>query len=184
MTDPGIWNSGVDKDSIILQLKNQQTGEIATCNVTSAIKGDSFEITFNNDLPAGNYELSISIADKRGNRTGTITTSFIVVAPAQKTVFGFYNCPNPFSLNERTEIGYTLNLPSRVTINIYDLSGDMVFSIDCGEKKEGQNKEFWNGLNSAGEKLPNGVYFCELVVVESVSGAEHRKYWKMAIYTK
>ncbi|MBU0699771.1 hypothetical protein KKE26_00500, partial [bacterium] len=191
-TDPGTWGTGINIDKTAISMEKLESGRYTTIPITEKIDYDlsinnenRMKITFkNNALPPGEYRLSLSLSDNRGNKAATATMSFTVLAPSVSQVFEFYNCPNPFSTGERTEIGYTLNMPARVTINIYDLSGDIVASIDCGEKREGQNKQSWNGLNSAGEKLPNGVYFCELVVIESASGAEHRKYRKMAIYTK
>ncbi|MBU1752483.1 hypothetical protein KKG56_01270, partial [bacterium] len=191
-TDPGTWGTGINANETAISVEKLEDGRYTAVAITKNIdydlninNGNLMKITFkNNILSPGEYRLSISLSDNRGNKAATATMSFTVLAPSAAQVFGFYNCPNPFSTGERTEIGYTLNMPARVTINIYDLSGDVVASIDCGEKREGQNKESWNGLDFADKKLSNGIYFCELVVIESSSGAEHRKYRKMAIYTK
>ncbi len=87
----------------------------------------------------------------------------IALAP-QKTAL-FHNYPNPF--NPETWIPYQLSESSVVTIEIYSSGGQLIRTLDLGEKSAGlyQNKDsaaHWDGKNEIGEPVANGVYFYKL----------------------
>jgi hypothetical protein len=62
------------------------------------------------------------------------------------------NYPNPF--NARTTIGYVLNDPSPVTIEIFDLLGRRVDMMEWGIQSVGEHRITWNAENQ-----PSGIYF-------------------------
>jgi len=53
------------------------------------------------------------------------------------------------------------NVPhmSPVSLDIYDVQGRLVKTLLRGKPFEGINKVHWNLTNSAGAKVPKGVYF-------------------------
>lgn len=78
------------------------------------------------------------------------------------------NYPNPFSSS--TTIEYTLPGLSLVNLNIYDVSGKKVYSIELGIK-EGTNRIDWNAKDMSGVDLGSGSYIVELSVEPaSISG--------------
>jgi len=75
------------------------------------------------------------------------------------------NFPNPF--NPDTWIPYQLDKPAKVMIRIYNLSGQLVRSLDTGHRQPGfyvdrTNAAYWNGCNESGEHVSSGVYFYTL----------------------
>jgi hypothetical protein len=75
------------------------------------------------------------------------------------------NYPNPF--NPETWLPYALSESAKVTIQIYDVHGSLVRTLNLGEKSAGvyDTKElaaYWNGRNDAGERVSSGLYFYEL----------------------
>jgi len=70
------------------------------------------------------------------------------------------NFPNPF--NPGTEIKFSLKSRSRVTIRVYDVSGRLVKTLVSGVLNAGHHREFWKGVNSRGESVASGVYFCRM----------------------
>ena len=88
-------------------------------------------------------------------------------APAQtsavpKTTALLPNFPNPF--NPETWIPYQLSKPSHVSITIYDIRGNVVRRLDLGQQKTGYYTDrsraaHWDGRNSVGEHVANGIYF-------------------------
>lgn len=77
----------------------------------------------------------------------------------------YQNYPNPF--NPDTWIPFQLAESADVSINIYDITGRLIRSINLGELPAGTyiNKDkavHWNGSNSTGEKVSSGVYFYHL----------------------
>ena len=70
------------------------------------------------------------------------------------------NFPNPF--NPETQISYTLDESSIVTLGIFDLLGKQVYNYNLGHQEKGNHNVLWTGINSEGYSVPNGVYFFRL----------------------
>ncbi|MFQ5822538.1 MAG: hypothetical protein ACE5JB_00600, partial [bacterium] len=86
----------------------------------------------------------------------------------------FFNFPNPFGQNSRdiTKFNYNLTQDSDITIRIYTLLGELVWSIShSASDPEGrvgthdgkqQPTIVWDGTNDKGQKVLNGVYVAVL----------------------
>ncbi len=79
------------------------------------------------------------------------------------------NYPNPF--NPETWIPYRLAEDAFVALTIYDLSGQVVRTLDVGHRiasaYENRSKAiYWNGRNEVGERVASGVYFYTLAAGE------------------
>ena len=75
------------------------------------------------------------------------------------------NFPNPF--NPETWIPYQLETAADVTLQIYDISGDVVQTLDLGFKGQGfymtrSRAAYWDGRNNLGEQVASGIYFYSL----------------------
>ena len=75
------------------------------------------------------------------------------------------NYPNPF--NPETWIPYRLAEDALVTLTIYDLSGQIVRTLNVGHRVaavyENRSKAiYWDGKNEIGEQVASGVYFYHL----------------------
>ena len=75
------------------------------------------------------------------------------------------NYPNPF--NPETWIPYRLAEGAFVTLTIYDLSGQVVRTLDVGRQiasaYENRSKAiYWDGRNELGQRAASGVYFYHL----------------------
>ena len=75
------------------------------------------------------------------------------------------NYPNPF--NPETWIPYRLAEDAFVTLTIYDLSGQVVRTLEVGHRiasaYENRSKAiYWDGRNGLGEQVASGVYFYTL----------------------
>jgi beta-glucanase (GH16 family) len=68
--------------------------------------------------------------------------------------------PNPF--NPSTTIRYELGAAATVRLDIYDISGSRVRSLESGTKEAGLHEAVWNGRDDAGRLAPAGVYFYRL----------------------
>jgi hypothetical protein len=72
------------------------------------------------------------------------------------------NYPNPF--NPETWIPYQLAKNSSVAIKIYTSSGQLVRTLELGDKRAGlyaykTDAAYWDGTNESGEPVASGVYF-------------------------
>ena len=86
-----------------------------------------------------------------------------MIVPAQTELSPNY--PNPF--NPETWIPFQLAKDSEVNIRIYNVTGQLIKTIQLGYKQAGMYIEkskaaHWDGRNDMGEKSASGVYFYEL----------------------
>ena len=98
---------------------------------------------------------------------GTVATEPILAAPAlanapQDKASLEQNYPNPF--NPETWIPYTLTEGASVIIQLYNVAGKLVRTLDLGYKDAGYYLErkkaaYWDGRNELGEQVATGVYY-------------------------
>jgi hypothetical protein len=72
------------------------------------------------------------------------------------------NYPNPF--NPETWVPYRLSTAGDVTINIYNVAGQLVRTLELGHREAGsytvrERAAYWDGRNITGERVASGVYF-------------------------
>ena len=101
--------------------------------------GGIFKVTFENSINTGIAQTSKSKMD-----------------------FKLYqNYPNPF--NPVTTIEYELNKDGNVSIEIYNINGEKIFTLLNGYKTVGKYRVIWNGKTGSGIKAASGVYFFHIV---------------------
>jgi hypothetical protein len=80
------------------------------------------------------------------------------------------NYPNPF--NPATTISYDLKAWSRATLEVFDIMGRSILTLEKGLKAPGRHKVQWYGKDNKGIKMTSGVYFCRLVVEDHTTGKQ------------
>lgn len=70
------------------------------------------------------------------------------------------NYPNPF--NASTTIEYYLPTAGSVTLDIYNILGQKINTIDEGFKKSGYQQITWNGTDYDNNTVASGIYFYRL----------------------
>ena len=76
------------------------------------------------------------------------------------------NYPNPF--NPTTTIQYSLTKDGRVTVQVYDILGELVTVLVNTEKSAGMHSVIWNGTNAIGELVPSGIYLSRVMTNKEV----------------
>jgi flagellar hook assembly protein FlgD len=71
------------------------------------------------------------------------------------------NSPNPVS--DKTTIEFETSEAGTVDIIIYDISGNVVFSLGDYPCRSGKNSFQWLRTNLTGERLPVGIYYYKIV---------------------
>lgn len=74
----------------------------------------------------------------------------------------FPNYPNPF--NAATTIQYHLSQNSHVTIQIYNLAGQVVRTLVDENQSDGIHSVVWHGLDEQNLTVASGIYFCQVEV--------------------
>ncbi len=77
----------------------------------------------------------------------------------------FQNAPNPF--NPATVISFDLSRPSAVSLEIYDLRGQMVRRLVQGNLPAQHHAVTWDGRCDSGQQAPSGTYLYRLRSDES-----------------
>jgi len=70
------------------------------------------------------------------------------------------NYPNPF--NPETTIEFFLNEPGEVTIDIYNIKGQLVRSLVNNSYQAGTHRIIWDGKSDNGREVVSGVYFSRM----------------------
>ncbi|MDD4308982.1 MAG: T9SS type A sorting domain-containing protein [Candidatus Cloacimonetes bacterium] len=70
------------------------------------------------------------------------------------------NYPNPF--NPSTSISYSLAEPGHISLDIYNLKGQLVKNLYNGGADPGNHTITWNGTDNKGSNCSTGVYFYKL----------------------
>jgi hypothetical protein len=65
--------------------------------------------------------------------------------------------PNPSS--DLVYIRYQIAKEKQVSLNIYNIAGQLVKTMMPGVRSPGQYEVLWNGRDEAGRKLSSGIYF-------------------------
>ena len=73
------------------------------------------------------------------------------------------NYPNPF--NPVTTIHYDLSYSALVSIDIYDMNGDLVAELFKDYQNAGHHSINWNGTNDNGQLVSAGIYLYSINVV-------------------
>ncbi len=72
------------------------------------------------------------------------------------------NYPHPF--NPNTTIRYSLKDKSKVIVQIYDVTGQLIRTLFDGVKNSGTFSIEWDGRNNRGELQATGIYFYRLKI--------------------
>ena len=98
------------------------------------------------------------------DRYGNISWHDPVVAiPHSKSQFALSLLPiypNPFK-NIAT-IHYSLEKPDNISLKVYDQTGRLAKSLECGVKQSGNYTAKWNGFDNSNKKVRHGIYFIHL----------------------
>ena len=70
------------------------------------------------------------------------------------------NYPNPF--NPTTTIAFNLVKTSKVTIEVYNLTGKKVRTLVNEVRPAGDNTVVWNGANDNGKTVASGIYLYKI----------------------
>ncbi len=101
----------------------------------------------------GTNTVSVIAVDSRGGESVARTMVVTVSGPTRVIVYAY---PNP----ALTQATFNLLLPDGTTdpvLRIYSIDGRLVLEADLGT---GATTYIWNLLNSADERVGNGLYFC------------------------
>jgi len=70
---------------------------------------------------------------------------------------------------DRTVLEYQLPTTQKVSLNVYDVSGQLIKRLVDSEKQAGTHRIVWNGIDKQGNRVASGVYFVKFETEEYLS---------------
>jgi hypothetical protein len=98
------------------------------------------------------YSLGVSASSVNQNEWNAVADEFIL----------HQNYPNPF--NPSTQISYTVAAPGAVRIEIFDMSGKSVSSVEFPDRQPGTHTYQWDGRDNLGKSVASGSYIYRVSV--------------------
>ena len=124
----------------------------------------------------GTIEYRLKQIDQDGKFTYSNTVSITVDKPAAFTLENNY--PNPF--NPSTKINYTLPFNSKVTLEVYSITGERVGQLVNEEQSAGYYSVDFNS-SFLNKNISSGVYFYRMTAVDKSTGNNFSSIKKMLL---
>lgn len=165
LDDIKVLNFSIYKktDNIFIELDSNKYGYLFLPSQNLKENTARIKIALIN-LEDGDYKIEANGVDKSGNKASIEDLSYLFKVINESSVSNIYPYPNPFTT--QTQFVFSLtgqNIPDYFIINIFNISGKLVKSINLGELENlhiGNNitKYSWDGSDNYGDKLANGLY--------------------------
>jgi hypothetical protein len=153
-------STDANNDKIIYSIKVKNIDDNSLDTII--ISPDTSISIAGNVFKSGNYSVTgwATNGTDTTNASDTLTNTITGVKNNPNDVpkgFVLYqNYPNPF--NPSTTIEYQIPKPARVKLEVYNVLGELVRSIDQGMQSPGKYSEVISGSN-----LPSGLYFYRII---------------------
>ena len=163
LLDPAHYTTLTGDGEIIVQYKEVKETSSNTIGIENHSQDVGLQYVFNNDYDQTASVLTNEIAIKFTTEVPffNLYTSVNEFQDPDKT--GFYlkqNQPNPFSSN--TWINYELPETSNVLLDIFNVNGELVQTLQNGQQPAGKYSVMWNGQNVYQSRVKPGIYFYRL----------------------
>ncbi len=119
----------------------------------SPTKGE-ISFTYRADLPSDSINFAVHAKDNAGNEA--IREIFFRIAE-RKLLLNVKNYPNP--MKDKTVIVYNLSDETSIVIKIFTIAGRLVRDLLPGLSEYGANYVEWDGRDSKGRLVSNGIYY-------------------------
>lgn len=152
---------------ILSNIQNEQGRVMVVLNMPGISgvngSGDLLRITLAKAASAG--DISINEIILGSNQAIELPFGLLNPEAIPSRSFLSQNYPNP--INPETWIPFSLSNSDRVVVNIYSLSGQLIRTLDLGEKAAGiyeikDKAAYWDGKDNQGQETASGIYLYQL----------------------
>jgi len=114
------------------------------------------------NLPIGEHTVQVKAWDN-SNNSSIIETNFIVIDDTNLEVRNALTYPNPMA--QDCSFRYELSQEAEVSLRIYTVAGRLVKKFEPAQGHVGYNifPDIWDGLDSSGDTVANGVYLYKII---------------------
>ena len=167
----GIYKVGIENIGLLdMSYTSSVVGSPTWINVNGSgivptMQTDSLSIELDaTGLATGNYEAIVEIVNLKGDHYSIDIDLNVVPISAINEVSDFNSIvsyPNPFANEIHFDV--FLNNSASLDVEICDILGNKIKSVISNlSAKPGLNNYTWNGKNSNGENVENGIYFVRI----------------------
>jgi len=128
------------------------------------------------NLSAGNYEYRLKQIDYDGSATWSQSVEVKIGIPSAFTLL--QNYPNPF--NPATKINYSLPYDSKVTLEVYNITGGRIIQLVNEEQSAGYYSADFNS-SLLNRNISSGVYFYKITAIDKATGNNFSSIKKMIL---
>ncbi len=111
----------------------------------------------------GTYYYQLKQVDMDGN---IHYSGEILIKPRFENTKSPYIYPNPF--NARTRISFYSPKVQDLSIDVYNLTGEKIFTLYNGTVQNGWIEKHWQGQTQDGKTVPTGIYFIVLTTIDDI----------------
>lgn len=150
--------NGIDSrpQTIILTQNGENVPQDEYVIAASSTSNSLLLITYTPVLEPGEYRIRLQAQDANGNISDTERTATVAGEFEIKNIANF---PNPFVPGSGTYFAYYLTESAdEVSLKIYTITGRRILAIDTLDASVSFNEFHYDGYDSDGEPLANGVY--------------------------
>jgi hypothetical protein len=161
LLDPAYYFTTTGDGELIFQYKIVKNNRSNTVGIENHTQDVGLQYLFNKD-----YDGTASVLRSETSIKFTTEAPFVVVSVdentgnARNTNLLGQNYPNPF--RSLTRIDYSIPQAGQVSLEIYNLNGELIRTLQSGQKPEGKYSVTWNGVNNSGNHVNSGIYFYRL----------------------
>ncbi len=155
-------DSGVDprRDALKISLDDRRVPPESLIVPDSVSQNRTLLVMFDVDFNTGSHQIRVEASDIHGNQSIKDPMDFQVAGSFALQYLG--NHPNPF--RRETVFVYVLtDIADRASLKIYTVSGRLIRSFeDAGMSAPDYHELLWDGTDTWGDEVANGVYFFRL----------------------
>ena len=172
------WETKTEKNSNIFVIEKMNSdwddiGSVKAADLSNSSKMYSFT---DKNLQAGKYQYRLKMIDNDGTYSYGNVIEIELSFP--KSFQLNQNYPNPF--NPSTKISYNLPTDSKVILEVYNISGEMVGQLVNGDQPGGYYTVDFSPA-SLKKNISSGIYFYRLLAVDKISGFNFSSIKKMVL---
>jgi hypothetical protein len=145
-------------DSIVMILYNDGNGNFTRTDTLIARKGPTGITMVDLDHDA---DVDIAVTNQGSNELSVFPNHRVTAVKQKQQApipVGFEVAIRPNPLRQRVQFHLSLPTSRDVNILIYNVLGQLVWRHDAGTLGPGQHEVVWDGVDSAGRHVQNGLY--------------------------
>jgi hypothetical protein len=147
-------------------------GSVKAADLSNSTKNYSF---VDREIQPGKYQYRLKMVDNNGSFQYSDISNVIICMPKDFDLS--QNYPNPF--NPSTKINYTIPFDSKVTLEVFNISGVKIAQLVNEEKSAGYYSVDFNSASLS--IISSGVYFYRLIASNKIDGNNLSSVKKMVL---